>query len=338
MGARPILLGLLCAAGCGEAAPGGFVTEHLIIEPTDSEVVCRGTLDDLEAQVVRVAGLLDVEVREPIEVYYGASAVEERCRDIPGIGGCTDGLYDETFVASGFISLYHELVHAVRFSNGIRGPSFFEEGIAVVLSGFRPYPYSLMAMADRVPSEQGPATLARGAGRIDPDDYGVAAHFMAWLIATRGQAEVTAFLNDPRLADAVDVVFTDHFAVSLDDAEQDWRATSEPTYTFGEVCDPARALAWSGDGLTYGGRLACEAARVSGPELGFIATRGACVPLERPEMVRVELVASSGEVTLRHQDDCLAVGPLPAEYYQDKRLDAGETITAPFAPSRGRSA
>ena len=84
--------------------------------------------------------------------------------------------------------------------------------------------------------------------------------------------------------------------------------------------------------LTYGGRLACEAARVSGPELGFIATRGACVPLERPEMVRVERVASSGEVTLRHQDDCVAVGPLPAAYYQDKRLAAGETITAPFAP------
>lgn len=331
---RSILSGLFCVASCGEAAPG-FSTEHLIVEPSDSDVMCRGTLDDMEAQLVRVAAALDVEVLDPIELYYGPSAVAERCIRIPGVvvGGCADGYGADTFIASEGTSLYHEIVHGVRRSNGMRGPSFFEEGIAVVLSGFRPFPFHLGASPEQLPPVRGPAALARSPDwRIDSEDYGNAGHFTAWLIETHGQETVAAFLNDAHLADAVDEVFTDHFAISLDDAELDWRADSDAEYIFGEVCDPARALAWSGDVLEYSARLACDEPHVRGPDYNIIGTRSACFPLEAAGTMRVQLIADSGELRLRNQKNCRTVGPLPPEHYQDKTVAASETIVADFAP------
>ena len=330
-----IVLGLACVASCSDDAPAGFVTEHLIVEPTDSDVVCRGTLDNLEAQLVRVAAALDVEVLAPIEVYYGPSAVVEHCTSIPGVhvGGCTKGFGAEIVVASEFSSLYHEIVHAVRRSNGMRGPSFFEEGIAEVLGAFRPLAFRVTANAEQIPTARGPAALVRSPDTyIGPDEYGIAAHFMAWLIATQGQETVAAFLKDTRLADAADEAFADHFAVSLDDAELDWRATSDSQYTLGDVCDPARGLAWSGDALEYSAQLACDAPHVIGPAPDHITIRSACFPIEQAGLVNVRLVAASGELTLRHQGDCVPVGPLSAEHYQDKRMAAGDTIDAPFAP------
>jgi hypothetical protein len=329
------VLVLLCVVGCGEDTPAGFVTEHLIVEPTDATMVCRGTLDDLEAQLVRVAAALDVEVQDPIDVYYGPSAVGEHCSQRPGVhvGGCTYGYGADTFIASEFLSLYHEIVHAVRHSSGPTGPSFFEEGLAVAFAGFRPFGVVLARQSDALPSEHGPAALARAAGRLGRDHYGTAGHFITWLIATYGQETVSAFLKDTRLADAVDEAFADHFAVTLEEAELDWRATSELQYALGQACYPERALRWDGDALEYAARLSCDEPYVLGPFEGdLIGTRGACFPLDRAGMLSVEMVAKSGEVTLRRQDDCLAVGPLSAEHYQDKRIVAGETLDAPFAP------
>jgi len=66
------------------------------------------------------------------------------------VGGCSQGLREDTYVAAGELSVYHELVHAVRRANSDVGPRFYEEGIAEVLSGFRPFPYSVEIYANEI--------------------------------------------------------------------------------------------------------------------------------------------------------------------------------------------
>ena len=329
------LLGFRGVAGCGDAAPPGFVTEHIVAEPTDSDVVCRGTLDDMETQVMRVALSLGLDLPFPITVFFGPSAVAARCSTVPsGLGGgCTDGFLDKTEVASEAPSVSHEIVHAVRRTNNIRGPSFFEEGIAVVLGGVRPYVRTINLDAASLGPQQGPEALAHyPEPNIRSDDYGVAGHFTAWLLATYGQEVVVAFLNDPRLAETVDDAFLEHFGLTLAEAEQAWRATAAFVYTFGEACDPDRALAWSGDTLEYTAELACEAPHVIGPSLDRITLRSTCFPLAESGTMHVELSAPAGQAILRAQDDCLTADLLSAEHYQDKLLAAGDALDLPFAP------
>lgn len=333
--ARRILLAIVCAGGCGDDPPRDYLTDHLIVEPEDSKVLCDGSLDDWETQVLRVAAALKLDVPYPITVYFGQSAVDEHCTPRPdfNLGGCTGSAGDETYIAALHPSVYHELVHAVRRTNGIRGPSFFEEGIAVVLGGFRPYPITVMPDPASLPPDQGPHALATSAvSQIPSESYGVAGHFTAWLIATYGQDTVAAFLNDPALADTTEDVFTAHFGLPLADAEQAWRANSEPEYTFGQVCDPDRALAWDGDTIEYSAQLACDAPHVLGPDLNTITLRSTCFSLEQPVTLHVELLASAGGASFRQNGDCLALAGVPKEHFQGKTLLAGETMDLPFAP------
>ena len=49
---------LLGALGCGDASSEVFVSESFEIEPSDNDVVCRGALEDIEAQFERVKNAL----------------------------------------------------------------------------------------------------------------------------------------------------------------------------------------------------------------------------------------------------------------------------------------
>lgn len=332
---RAIWLVFLGAAACGDATPPGFFTEHLEVEPSDSDVVCRGSLDDMETQIVRVAAMLDAGIPFQVPVYYGQSAVDKYCNAFSDVqlGGCARGLGKDTYVATETVFAYHELVHAVRLVNGAKGPRFYEEGIANVLSGFRPFPYYVEVYADEI--TRGPESLSMGAwGDFKDGDYAIAGHFMSWLLTTYGEETVAAFLNDTRLNTAADEAFLDHFGLSVHEADIAWRDTSETVYQWGQICDPRRDLAWNGSVLEFEGRIDCEASNTIGPGrdlLNTIRSRGNCFSLEAAGDLRVELIAPAGLATIRQQE-CSPAGPLSPEHFQPKESKPGEVIDLPFAP------
>lgn len=329
--ALALLLGL---AGCQAEQPPKFGTEHLYVEPSDNDVVCQGTLANMEAQVVRVAGIVGFELNSRIVVYYGPSAVEEHCGSESG--GCARDLGE--VAASGFSS-YHELVHAIRqlSHGGIVGNEFFEEGLAVVLSGFRPIPY--IALGDAMNVERGPSQFAtdfREDGDFTHGDYPVAAHFVSWLRTEWGDEVLVPFLNDERYltTEGIDIAFAEHFGLSIDEADSAWRATSAEEYRWGEVCDPARDLAWSGATLDFVGEVACDLDTTlgPGPRPGeTILTRSNCFMLDDAATLRAEFASPAGRVTFANVE-CEPVGGLTPEHFQRKYLSPGEALELPFAP------
>ncbi len=331
---RSACLVLLGFAACGDASTDGFVSEYFEIEPSDSDVVCRGTLAEIDAQIVRVKDTLGLPLLSPLLIDYGLAAVEEYCSAITdnfAVGGCASGSLDSTHIAAKYSSVYHEIVHGVRRANGKRGPNFFEEGIAEVLSGFHPFPYDVEIRADDI--KRGPKFLAMlPQMEIEAYDYAIAGHFMSWLFATYGDATVVAFLNDDELATDVESVFSNHFGLSLQDAENDWRTSSEEIYTWGNVCDPARDLTWDGSAIEFKGRVDCDASNTIGPSiLGTIRTRSNCFTLEQAGSPRVEFTASGGAAEFRQQYCSGPAGPLSPEHYQEKQVMAGEALDLPFS-------
>jgi hypothetical protein len=321
-----LLLGVL---GCGEATPGSFATEHLEAFPSDSEMICRGTLDLMEAQVVRVAEILRVDLPERIRVDFGPSAIAEYCGT--DAGGCATGLRENTRVVADDSSAYHELVHGVRRANGLRGTRFFEEGLAGVLAGFHPFPIRFYGDPQGV--TRSPAMLATAAwDEITHDDYGLAGHFVSWIFTTFDEDTVAAFFNDEESmsADTVDAAFADHFGLSLAEAEALWRTTAEDEYAWGARCDPSAALAWSGDVLEFRTRLACDEPRTLGPGYGVtLGNVSNCFLLDQPGNLRVEMLADAGTTTIQSQE-CHSSG-LTSEYFQAKTIAAGESLELPFA-------
>lgn len=323
-----LVLGLLGLVGCRAEEPAVFVTDHLRVEPSDNDVVCRGTLARMEAQVVRVANILGVELDSTIAVYYGPSAVEDNCGEAGGCGSSKGASGD-------FATIQHELVHAVRFIKGGIGTRFFEEGLAGVLQGVRPIPVYFSAQAGSV--ERGPKVLAM----IPWDefawgDYPVAAHFVSWLRTEWGDEVLVPFLNDERYltTEGIDIAFAEHFGLSIDEADSAWRATSAEEYRWGEVCDPARDLAWSGATLDFVGEVACDLDTTlgPGPRPGeTILTRSNCFMLDDAATLRAEFASPAGRVTFANVE-CEPVGGLTPEHFQRKYLSPGEALELPFAP------
>ena len=120
--------------------------------------------------------------------------------------------------------------------------------------------------------------------------------------------------------------------MSLEAAETLWRTSSEVSYTWGNVCDPARDLVWDGSAIEFTGRVDCDAANTIGPSiLGTIRARSHCFTPEQAGSLRVEFMATSGAAEFRQQYCTGPGGPLSPEHYQDKKVLAGETINLPFS-------
>lgn len=326
---RAIVLGLLGLAACEGAESGVFITDHLVIEPSDSDLICRGTLEDMEVQTMRVAKTLGVEVPYPIQVDYGGLAVKEQCDSsrFP-VGGCAQGLDEDTNVAAQPSSIYHELVHAVRLVNGRRGPAFFEEGIAEVLSASWPLFYYTEIWADGV--ELGPKELAAlPRSEFQPAHYFIAGHFTSWLILTRGEEVVANFLNDDELASDASAAFARHFGLSLDDADAAWRSSSNARYIWGYDCEPRYALTWDGPTLEFDGKIDCSTSNTTGPINDIMSTRVHCFTLDQPGTVRVELIAPGGLAEFVCRGD-ITDSPLSFEYFRTLQVPAGEAMELPF--------
>ncbi|WAS94494.1 hypothetical protein [Nannocystis punicea] len=322
---------ILGCVACGDAERPRYVTEHLEVELYDGEVLCAGTLAIMDMQMERVAAFLGIDPPSQIPVFYGPSAVTEGCGG--SWGGCARA--SGVFATSG--SIFHELVHAVRQSQGDGGAVgtwLFEEGIAEMLSGYRWDPYSAWLHPSEI--ERGPEVLAdfpRGEGKFIPGDYATAAHFVSWLRMVYGDGTLVAFLNDPRYLDgeAYDDAFVSHFGLSMEDADSAWRASAPEEYAWSESCDPSYALAWAGSVLEFTDTVDCEAPHTTGPRDGtYVTLRSHCFTLAQPGTVRVEFLANGGSLRLVPVD-CVDTGEFAPESYDYKSLGGGDELELPFA-------
>lgn len=306
-----------------------FHTEHLAVAAYDSDMICGGMLEDMEAQAQRVAGILGVDLPWVIRVHFGTTAVDARCSE--RLGGCARGLGEEVQVNGDIASIQHELVHGVRLLNGVRGTQFFEEGLAEVLSGVAPYPYATAFS----PVEDGPKVLAtRPRGPYALEDYQVAGHFLSWLEDEYGMPAVVAFLvdDDYTSATAVEAAFERHFGLSLAEADQAWRSGSDEWYQWGEICEPSRVLSWQGEVLEWSGRLDCTNDETLGPVVtGHIATRTFCFTPAVSGVLAVELEAPGGEAFIQLAEECSTPAGLSDEHYHPKEVLAGAALELPFA-------
>lgn len=313
-----------CVA-CSDAERPRYVTEHLDVELYDGEVLCAGTLVIMDEQVRRVADFLGIDPPARFPVFYGYSAVESGCGGT--FGGCAraSGIYATSN------SIFHELVHAVRHSQGEPGSVgtwLFEEGLAETLSGFRWHQQFELAQSGTL--ERGPAVLAalpRGEGKFVPEDYPTAGHFMSWLRTTHGDATLVAFLNDPRYlgGQAYEEAFEAHFGLSIAEADITWRGAAATEYLWSEPCDPGHTLTWTGASLEFSETVDCEAPHTTGPAglIDTVTLRSRCFTLSQPERVRVEFAANGGRLRLTPVH-CVDSGELAPEYYDSKRLKGGE--------------
>lgn len=327
-----VSLALLGWAACSDAERPRYVTEHLTVELYDGEVLCAGSLATMDDQIERVAAFLGVSVPENVPVYYGATAVQENCG--AHYGGCARA----RGVFSTSASIFHELVHAVRHSQGgggAVGTWLFEEGVAEVMSGFRWHPHHAFAQSSA--TERGPAVLAafpRGQDKFIPEDYSMAGHFVSWLRTTHGDAAIVAFLNDERYLDgeAYEEAFVEHFGLSIEEADEAWRAFASTDYSWSEVCDPAYALTWDGPTLEFSDSADCEAPHTTGPSgyLDKATLRSHCFSLAQAQTVRVEFISNGGWLRLVPVD-CVDDGALAPEFYASKPMKGGETQELGFA-------
>lgn len=323
---------MIALVGCSDAEERPrYVTEHLVVELYDGEVLCAGTLASMDAQVERVAAFLGIGPPEAIPVHYGASAVTENCGSL--FGGCAraSGVYATD------VSIFHELVHAVRQSQGEGGSVgswLFEEGLAEVLSGFRWH--REFAPAEVNATERGPAVLAdlpRGEGKFIQEDYAVASHFMSWLRTTYGDEALVPFLNDPRYLgrEAYHEAFVEHFGLTIAEADAMWRGATPMDYVWAEACDPAAMLAWEGSVLEFADTVDCEDPSTVGPDpYGYFTLRSHCFALQRAATVRVEFITDGGRLRLSPVD-CVDTDELPPAYYEAKSLRGGDVRELPFA-------
>lgn len=320
----------IAAASCSEHEQIRSETEHLSIEYIDREPLCPGSLGDLEAQLAHVAGFLGVGIPHRIHVLYGESVGEEYCN---GAAGCTWGTGASTRVASSGLALNHELVHAVRWSNGVHGTRFVEEGLAEFL-GVTP-PQSLVVNVDAPTISPGPAVLFDAPwNSIGFEDYGTAAHFLAWLIEDVGASPVVAFLNDARYTNADDPsgAFAAVLGRTVTQAEMAWREEAPAEYRWGTKCVPDRIVPWEADGLSIMGVLDCDDAKTRGTVgTGPLSYPITCFELSEPMSLHLGMVGDNVTAQL-FTVECAAETGLSAEHYQRHSVDGGESMTFLFAP------
>ena len=132
--------------------------------------------------------------------------------------------------------------------------------------------------------------------------------------------------------EAVESRFLDHFGLSLEEADSAWRTTSFEEYTWGDLCDPARALTWNGSSLELKGGVDCTQPDTIGPSYdGGITTRSHCFTLEEPGLVRVELSATAPRATATfRQFGCARDEQLDFEYYDLRIVKEGEPRDLPM--------
>jgi hypothetical protein len=181
-----LLLVVLALAGCNDAPPVAYETEHFEVAPDFDHPICAGTLAHFEAhlQFVESALARSVPFGERIRFYWITEDLDSWCSS--RASGC---YYPGTRVIIGNgASVSHEIVHAVLNAEA-QTNYFLEEAIAELYSGVgsysrdefntRPDPGELLWLS---PSDYHFGEL----------DYAVAGHFMSYVESEFGQGSSRA--------------------------------------------------------------------------------------------------------------------------------------------------
>jgi hypothetical protein len=239
--------------GCGseplELPAIRYRTEHLRIGTDFTAEACAGSIDRLEEHVQRLERLLEIDVTEPIELYWFAE-------DPPCFTDHAAGCYNpETgVVLTEYWAARHELAHAVSYLWG-NPDRFYAEGVAQAFSGERSQfgtalPSASLGLATRVPTQD-------------------AAHFMRWLYERDGAAPLRTLFErsapyEPRSAERA---FAAAYGSTIWEAERTYYAEAPEFYPGLTWCsDDVDVLPWQGEYWTHSIELDCAATHTRGAQ------------------------------------------------------------------------
>jgi len=239
----------LAIAACGTEPPApthhtpaqAILGRHVYFTAPGDRVVCGGTVPWLDDVAEAQAGALGLTVTRRID--YAWQPDELGCP--PGAGGCTDE--DRVAIRALYPDMAHELAHAVLGMNGVRAPSFFDEGNAVALD------------ADQGGLIAAPTDAWLAATPIPFDAYASAGDFASYLIDTRGPERWLALLRATRRGDraaTIRAAFADVYAEDLDDAVAE-RALAQPRVLGVPAC-MGPSVPWIGDTARAEVRVDCD--------------------------------------------------------------------------------
>ena len=332
---------LACAPVPLPANHGVVETAHLRITTTTDNPICASTPLLLESELQRIAAALELPLwseGDKLDVRFGEEAVTQVCASWePGeVSGCV-GDDESGHVVAALEVAYtssHELVHAVRLENDLWSTATFEEGLAQLLSASDGFPVYV-----RYPRGQpvvGPLEMLE-IPREDFGDYYVSAQsFVSWLWETYGRSTLLAFVDDPAFdgADAALPLFEQHFGLPLAEAEQAWRDDDRPDPTWGTPCTPERTYSLADGPVELSGDLDCREPTVYGASYNM-SLWPMCLEVPETTRVRISFEADHGRFQVLSRESCNA-GPVGAEAYRDKLMEAGQALEEDIAGCRYR--
>lgn len=329
------------AAGCSED-DGWVETRHARIKGEYG--VCAGLEAYVDERIELTAEWLELEPGPRVDIYFGQSYVDEQQENYDyRIGGLARTEGGDVSVYARFDTLGHELVHAVRFSNGLVLPALIDEGVALLYGG-----------GEFDPSGGG-VSYAIPEGATLPDDahsatVGVAATFTGWLHETLSREEFIGLINDPELDRGHGAAsnwqrIEAATGMSKDVLEERW--ASEAQFYYSEVprCRPERTHRLEvGELLHIEDRVSCDDSPTTfGPYLrsdGVVTTaqRWHCFPLDETITVRVTASGPPGTEILFSSapGSCLRASPL-TEATALKRIELGTTAEFTFGDCSWRT-
>ncbi len=289
----------LVAAGCGdpEARPrASYNFDGLEVLSYDHAELCRGLLDDLESEHLRIREAIGAPAELPIRLAYGDAAVEELCDLGYPVAGCTGAGEGYVTAVASFASVSHELVHAHRHQvPEWRKPSFLEEGLAEVVGAGR--------FGGHVTDSTRELDLADAfelaASDLDTQLLRDGSHFVQWLVDGYGLDATVAMFSDFG-ADPIAVVEL-HFGASLGAIRQRWHDETEGGVARSTACDNVPTFEFAGETLVIELDTACGAVGSVGPltsSEGPATTQGFCVNVADPVIARIELESAGGDASL----------------------------------------
>lgn len=180
----PQMLGLcsaLALSACAAPTPETPIpfevdemSEYLCLGADVPDSFCDANVQLLDAQVEFIASYLALPTPEQCIPALWAENTE--------ICGLYNGCYTGEVVYSRWMSMPHELVHAVVGAAGLEAPLFIEEGLAEALSGIH--------LRSRGVEAEAIIEAGTGEGSLNSQEYESAGHFVAWMLARFGVESV----------------------------------------------------------------------------------------------------------------------------------------------------
>ncbi|MCR9160738.1 MAG: hypothetical protein ACE37F_04120 [Nannocystaceae bacterium] len=226
--------------------------------------------------------------------------VDQRCANstLPiesdGAAGCA---LDGQAIAADAGSLSHELVHALRLQNGIRGNPFFEEGIARAVGNGYPSNGWTVSRMDFSPSSLSNAAVEQWSEySVDTSRFG--AHFTSWALEDEEvAAQLLRFLASDYTGD-VEASFRDAFGADFQSVEANWERSSEDAYFASGRCDGLAVHDLAEGPLRVEGKVSCEDPYTEGNEGVLYLAGRACFRLPAAAQIRISAEAEAGLLSL----------------------------------------